>query len=195
MRNPIHSTFAISFVLFALAGPALPVSAQNRDGGFQEQYGVLVENNIFRRDRTTPPAQATAPVPATEAAAPTPLQQVRLTGLVFEQGQYRAYFEDLTSGEIHRVVAGDTIAGGSVREISFDAVAFESNGQPRWIEIGHDLTGTVAGAGSASPAPAPEPATGTGVGPSPSLSGDERLRLIEEQMRNRARGSRGRGPQ
>jgi hypothetical protein len=169
------------------AGYAAPLSAQAGGGGFQEQYGVVVDNNIFRRDRSVRPEQPAAQAPAPEAAAPAPQQQVRLTGLVFEQGQYRAYFEDLTSGGVQRVVAGDTIAGGTIREISFDAVAFEANGQPRWVEIGQDLTGAVAGAGSSAPAAA----TGTGEGASPALSGDDRLRLIEEQMRNRR--SRGRG--
>jgi hypothetical protein len=155
---------------------------------FERQYNVVIDNNIFLRERgrsTSRPSwterSATQPATVPGAPAPSEEQSYALTGVVFEGSDLRAYFENLRDNTIVRVEPGETIAGGRIVEIAVDAVAYESRGNLAWIEIGHDLTGTTRVAAT-QPAAATQP-TGTQT--------DPRLQSVEERMRANARRARG----
>lgn len=176
-----------------------------REGGYSRQrdeadafagrYGVLLENNIFVRDRrpsrTPATSQATRPAPP-----PRPEKDWVLVGVVFEEGAFRAYFENVRGSGVTRAVVGDPIASGAITEVYIDAVAYLLDGEVAWIEIGQDLTGEyveipgavvrpttapTTPATSATPAGAPDPS---------ALSIEERLR----QRRLQESGGRGAPP-
>jgi hypothetical protein len=186
--KPTRLLLPIAFAAAVLAAdtpaqttrPARPTRAD-----FERQYNVVIDNNIFLRERgrsTSRPSWTERPAtqPAT-APAPSEEQSYALTGVVFEGSDLRAYFENLRDNTIVRVEPGETIAGGRIVEIAVDAVAYESRGNLAWIEIGHDLTGATRVAAT-QPAAVTQPA-GTQT--------DPRLQSVEEQMRARARRSRG----
>ncbi|MCC6239292.1 MAG: hypothetical protein IT448_03215 [Phycisphaerales bacterium] len=168
---------------------------ENRDetDQFNQRYGVVIQDNIFLRQR----GQRTVE-PTTRPAAPprTIEQSLMLTGVVFEDGQVRAYFENLSGGAPVRVSPGESIGKGVVTEIAIDAVAYlDSQGRSRWVEIGHDLTGasvvvdaTPAGA-SSSPTTATaggKPAEQDQAATDPAaLSTLERLRQNRQRIINR----------
>ncbi len=164
---------------------------------FTSRYGVIVEGNMFLRDRRravevrpTGPSSRPAPPPA------LPERSLVLTGIVVEQGEIRAYFEDLSKLSIVRVVPGDAIARGHVSMIMIDALEYEHEGNTIWIEVGQDLLGearTAAIAGSSgtprstgadevdqSEAGAAAVQPGETVDPA-TLSIAERLRLRRQQ--------------
>jgi hypothetical protein len=161
------------------------VATTQPSSGFAERYGVIVEGNMFLRDRRVASRDTSSTQPS--APPPSPEQILMLTGIVFEEGGFRAYFENLREGTVVRVAPGDAIAKGLVAEILIDAVAYYTDDEPRWIEIGHDLTGKAAAAvtapssaGASTPANGPTTTFSPDVDPS-TLSPADRLRLRRQQ--------------
>src|SRR5690606_8941045 len=138
-------------------------SASEADG-FSEEYGLVVDQNIFIRDRgrRPPPVREVTTRPVTPQR--TPEQSLMLTGIVIEEGELRAYFENLPTGTIQRVAIGEPIGRGHVIDIMIDAVAYAGESSVQWVEIGHDLTGTPA-------ATAPTGTSITGSGGTPAAGG------------------------
>ena len=92
----------------------------------------------------------TARARQTQGAPATPEQLLTLTGVVFEDGQYRAYLEDLradaSSGSRKAI-----LSRGRISQIDIDAIEYETgssgssnNAQRTWVEVGSDLTGKAA---------------------------------------------------
>ncbi|HMO25042.1 MAG TPA: hypothetical protein PKB10_02125 [Tepidisphaeraceae bacterium] len=190
---------------------AVPEAMGQRRGGsseslrdFDREYGVLSEQNMFHRERRRPSPPSTRPTTTTPPAAPE--RAFVLVGVVFEDGQVRAYIEDGNTGSIRRLTAGEAIARGTIAAIEIDAVAYEHNGDVRWIELGHDFTGALPQGVSAGPSPPPAPAasggangtasTPAGAGgstPAPAAGVDpnEPGISVEERMRRRRAAQQG----
>src|SRR3954468_14852050 len=68
---------------------------------YNDRYGVLSERNIFLRERGKPPPRpSTTRTYDNNAYANRPPAEAVfvLTGIVLEEGQYRAYVEDTSTG-------------------------------------------------------------------------------------------------
>lgn len=159
---------------------------RGRDGAGDsstDRYAVLSERNIFLKERHA--RREPSSRPASSQPVLTPEQSLVLRGVVLENDELRAYFEDLGSAsDVVRVAPGEPLRSGRVVEIGIDAVAFERDGQLTWIEVGQDLTGAVSTArGSVSSSSSAT--TGTSVPASGNLSIEERLRLRRQQETNR----------
>ena len=155
--------------------------APDENDAFSEQYAIVIENNIFLRDRRQRQAPTTA---TTQQEAPSdPLKDWVLVGVVFEEGEFRAYFENLKQGGITRAVVGDAIASGSLGEVFLDAVGFTTADGLKWIEIGQDLTGQNALIPQVQRpvVAATPPAQGASPGTAPNGS----TMSIEERLRQR----------
>ena len=96
---------------------------------YNERYGILGEGNIFLKDRSK--RQPTSRPPRdfnSERARPVPESSFVLRGVVEEEGQNRAYVEDLPNAKMIRLGVNDPLGRGHVRSIEIDAVAFENLG-------------------------------------------------------------------
>lgn len=157
---------------------------------FEDQYAILSRNNIFVRDRRPAPPPSQGPTTQqAPPAAPLPERDWVLIGVVFEDGRFRAYFENVRGQPTTRAVVGDRIADGLIDQVYLDAVAYQHNGQLIWVDIGQDLTGARPSGASASNSPDGSTAgtaddgaesAGENVDPS-SLSLEERMRLRRQQ--------------
>jgi hypothetical protein len=130
----------VATTLFA-ADPAAPAPAKLN---YNDRYGVLSERNIFLRERGKPatrPSYLSRDSDNTFVNRPPLEAAFVLTGIVLEEGQYRAYVEDTSTGRVHRLAVGDSVARGHVLEIEIDAIAYDLNGQGTWITPGSDLRG------------------------------------------------------
>jgi len=130
-----------------------------------DRYRVLVERNIFRRDRMRPPA----PRPEISRPSVGPERTVVLAGIVRQDDGYIAFFEDRRTGTVTRARSGDTFLWGRIEQVTLDYVLYVCNDKTIKIEVGHSLEGappepvtaasaTVPGT-AAAPAPASRPAT------------------------------------
>lgn len=175
---------AVAVMAIAGAAAAQPqAEADDSEASFEARYGSLLTHNLFERDRRPPrrdeqrpPTSRPAPPPS-----PPPEKDYRLVGIVFEDGQFRAYFENLRTHRIERVAPGDPIATGIIGEVYIDAVSYLADGQIVWVDFGDDLTGEGA----------PVPAR-----PSRSSSPDsnsESQQSILERLRQRRQAAQNRG--
>ena len=154
----------------------------------RERYGVLTENNMFLKDRRSGRRDASTSRPT---SPPTEMDRIRalpeaslvLTGVVFEDGDYRAFIEDNKANRVLRLSVGDPIARGKLTMIDIDTVAYEHDGKTTVVNVGTTLAGvpfsalnatpgaTLApGASAAAPSPLPDPNN-------PNLTLEERMKL------------------
>jgi hypothetical protein len=106
----------------------------------RERYNVLTERNMFLRDRRRPvytptsrPAYVSRPVEET----------LILTGVVFEEGEYRAFFEDTQRSSVLTLRVGESVGRGVITQIQLDAIQYLSGDSQMWIDVGHTLTGSL----------------------------------------------------
>ena len=153
----------------------------------RDHYAVLTEQNIFVKDRRSlrrsdrPAGQQREPT-ALEIAQRTPEAKYVLTGVVFEDGDYRAFIEDTSASKVLRLSVGEAIARGKITEIDIDTIAYESSGKTTIINVGTTLTGIPYSAFTATPGATPAP----GAAPSTPLPDPNNPNLtIEERMKLR----------
>ena len=125
---------------------------------YADRYSILTQRNVFLRDRTRGSSRSTTgPTTSTSSTQPSrrsPEETLLLRGIVVEQGEVRAYFEDIANSTMVRVAEGDTIARGRIASIGLDAVEYEPTkaaGAPRtFVVVGNDLTGKISALDSGS---------------------------------------------
>lgn len=201
----------VSLCLAAMAGSLLAAEARSRGGrggdrgertersdrggggggaeDYRGQYGVISEQNIFLRNRYRPPTSRPASTPREPRS---PEQSFVLRGVVLEEGEHRAYFEDAARRTMMRVRAGDEIARGRITQVEIDAVLYEGPDQQVWVIVGSDLTSRtptpaslVAAAAAATEGENGQPAAASIDPDDPNLSLAERMKLRRMQEMNR----------
>lgn len=161
-------------------------------------FSVVAEKNIFLRDRTKP--AATTQTASTAPAAPRQRlleETLALTGIVFEDGGFRAYVEDVANDKILRLAPGDSIAHGAIDAIEIDAVSYDQGGKRKWIDIGSDFTGKPCTAFSSSSYGSDsmsDASSGSGDASTsqPAVNPNDPNLTVEQRMKLRAQQERGR---
>jgi hypothetical protein len=190
-RNIVMALAALAMAGAAvIAAETTPATRQN----YNDRYGVLSDRNIFLRERGRPaPSTRRYDSSTTSSSRPAAESTYVVTGIVLEEGQYRAYVEEVNTGRVQRLAVGDAVAKGHVLDIDIDAMAYSANGKGTWIPIGCDLqgkpfnafpsalsrymstTGPTSGPSTQGAAPLP-------IDPNaPNLSVEERMRLRRMQ--------------
>lgn len=127
-------------IVASVLAVALPVSAAAGEERSWDRYRVLVERNIFRRDRRRPRGTA----PAAQIRLEDSDRSVVLTGVATQSGEFVAFFEDTRTRATVKVRADQAIGKGRLRAITLDGVEYEREGSVRKIEMGRSLAGTAA---------------------------------------------------
>ena len=204
--------FIICVILFSILCANATAQQADNGTGFNEKYGMLIDRNIFMKNRPRPRGTPTSrPTevrtvrndPNDRSSATSPDRTLVLRGIVIEDNELRAYVENTKTNTISRVAPGDSIASGMVGEIAIDAMQYSADGQSIWVLVGHDLRGEAYAAPVSTSiirptivAPAPVvtagsgatgvPATQPGVDGAPAApSVDISTLSIEEQMKLR----------
>jgi hypothetical protein len=153
----------------------------------RDRYAVLTDQNIFVKDRRSlrrndRPAGERTQMTEIEKLRATPEANFVLTGVVFEDGDFRAFVEDTKASKVLRLSVGEAIARGRIAEIDIDTIAYESSGKTTIINVGTTLTGVPYSAFTAAPGATPAP----GAAPSSPLPDPNNPNLtIEERMKLR----------
>ena len=154
---------------------ASSIPDDNSDKSNFDHYKVLSEHNIFKKDRRVPSTQRSRDG-RDERPTPRPEVAFVLTGCVIEdENRYVAFVENAQTGVTLKVSVGDSIATGKVTAIGFNYLEYETGGQKKQIEIGHNFTGSVATLAEVIAAPA---TTGPTTGPVDlsNLSAEEKMK-------------------
>ncbi|MCE5327725.1 MAG: hypothetical protein LLG01_15070 [Planctomycetaceae bacterium] len=151
-----------------------------------DDYRLIVDRNIFSRDRTrrTYGAARSNAVPAAVQAAPRQRHLV-LTGVALQGVAPMAFFEDSLDGQTLWVQLGTPIAHGVLAEISLDSVTYRSSAGDRAIAIGEDIEGIPVTLPAATTQSASAPAGAAAELPASSGSDNDvlqrmRLRRLQE---------------
>lgn len=171
-----------------------PDSQPSRRESFSERYGVISERNIFLRDRSRRSFGRGDPSSRPPSPPPRQAEQMYvLTGVVLEEGEFRAYFENVENNSVLKLRVGDSIARGVVSQIEIDAIEYEQAGQLTWIDVGRNLVGAQVSPTSISGSSSGEPSSGSTTQPSsplpnpndPNLSIEEKMKLRRMQELNK----------
>ncbi len=198
---PRAGVFAAAIAALVLAaGSALP--AETDAGDSWDRYRVLVERNMFLRNRRPPrpPGQSGGQTVVVRDSD----RDIILTGISRRDDEYVAFFENTATGLTRRIRTGQAVGKGKIGSITLDGVEYERDGAVTQIEVGRSLTGTYVVRATTRPAatqsagplsgrqePATQPAettTDSSAAPPaapPEGGGDSDVTDIEEQMRRR----------
>jgi len=171
---------------------------------YSDRYAILGQRNIFLKDRSRGSRNgsngngSSTQSSSTQPTRRSPEETLLLRGIVIEQGEVRAYFEDIANSRMLRVAQGESIARGRITSIGLDAVDYETPaasgaggtgsgaGHRTFVAIGHDLTGKVSEYDLPSSSAAAAMATTSPVMPSgieglnpndPNLTPEQRMKL------------------
>lgn len=117
-----------------------PLSAETAPADSWDQYRLLVQRNIFRRDRRRPLPRGPSPGPTMRAVRDSD-RDIVLTGVGRRDGVFVAFLENTATGVTTRVPAGQAVGKGKIQAITLDGVDYERGGSLNRIEIGHALQG------------------------------------------------------
>jgi hypothetical protein len=127
-------------LLAAMAGGATPADDEPTpaaEGPTWERYEILVERNIFSRERGRPDPVVRREQPA----APPPERFLLLTGVVKQGEEWTAFLEDARTGSIKKLHVGDPVLGGRVAAITMDSIDYEKDGGVARVAMGGNLEG------------------------------------------------------
>ncbi len=140
LRKIISNYKIFVFMLLLLAGVSFALSAERGDDAqFWDNYRVLVEQNIFSRQRGQ--ALRRDDSKPKEPPAPAPESYFVLKGIVRQNEEYVAFLEDTRMGETIRARAGDSIATGRLKSLTLDNIEFEMGTDTIEVRIGDNLQG------------------------------------------------------
>ncbi|MFI5461752.1 MAG: hypothetical protein ACHRXM_40725, partial [Isosphaerales bacterium] len=111
---------------------------------YRERYGVLTDRNMFLRDRRGPRSRWGDGPSSRPSYDARPIDETLiLTGIVFEEGEWRAYFEDTRASSALRLRVGESVGRGVISQIQMDAILYLNGDQQIWIDVGRTLTGAI----------------------------------------------------
>lgn len=140
LKKIISNYKVFVFLLLFLADVSFALSAEREgDAQFWDNYRVLVEQNIFSRQRGR--ALRRDDDKPKERPAPALESYFVLKGIVRQNEEYVAFLEDTRMGETVRARAGDSIARGRVKNLTLDNIEFEMDANSITVEIGDSLQG------------------------------------------------------
>lgn len=184
-QSIIRMTGILALAAAAMAAPgsspersARPSAAPTAraDKSIGADYSILVQRNIFDRNRRPPVIRKPQPPrPKPTYTPPKPVdtdQHFVLRGIALEGSQFTAFFEDTRAGRILQVRPGDVVGKGRIPAVNIDSAQYQRGDKLTVIPVGHTLTGSRApGAGFETPAPTPAASTGSTAKPTAPSQG------------------------
>jgi hypothetical protein len=177
--------FAVLFALLLTgawgAAPPPQAPSGNRNATWEE-YRLVLDRNIFSRDRGARPQPRSFRSSVTRTAE----DYLILTGVGAQEGLDRvAFFEDAQSGQLFTVSVGRPLGRGILTAISLDSVEYRAAGVTRRIAVGENLTGVVASAYSLAASSQADEEGGSAATTQPLDTAGKSSNDILEKMRQR----------
>jgi hypothetical protein len=134
------------------AGPSgAAKSLQEKERAFGSRYAILIERNIFSRNRPQRyiPIGGSRDSGEKKFAPPSEETSYVLTGVIREDGKYAAFIENSRTGATVKAKVGDAVARGKITAIHIDGLTYESEGKSLALQVGKTLSGEKPGSRSA----------------------------------------------
>ncbi|MCY3019324.1 MAG: hypothetical protein NTW87_09905 [Planctomycetota bacterium] len=149
-----------------------------------ERYQVLVQRNMFAKDRGRARDEARAAEQSKDGAPSKPEAETVLVGILQKDGQLVAFLENSKAGTVQAVQKDDPIGRGTIAAITLDSIEYVCGDTSLTVTIGKSLDGgTPTKLGElAKPAGA---GASAGAGSADSNSVLERLRKKRQEEMSR----------
>jgi hypothetical protein len=123
-------------------------TSTDKEDEFRSQYSVIVERNIFSRNRGTKTTDPGASATQARIQPPTPQLESYfvLKGIAKADDSFVAFLEDVRGGEVIRVKAQDAIARGRIVKLTLDSAAYQNDANAVDVKVGQTLEGKPGGA-------------------------------------------------
>ena len=108
-----------------------------------EKYKVIVERNIFLRQRSNYSRRPEF-THTTEMPMERPRSPVVLTGIIRQGNEHIAFLENTSTGVTLRVAAGSEYADGRIARIELDHIDYEKDDKTVTVPVGSNLQGEPA---------------------------------------------------
>ncbi|HUT29285.1 MAG TPA: hypothetical protein VMX13_05790 [Sedimentisphaerales bacterium] len=139
--------FAVICILVTIGISHAAETSADKADEFRSQYGIIVERNIFSRNRGNRTVEPGAS--ATQARRPQPTPQPEsyfvLKGIAKADDSFVAFFEDSRGGEVIRVKAQNPIARGTIVKLTLDSAAYQNDANTVDVKVGQTLEGKPGG--------------------------------------------------
>ena len=136
-----------AFLLYSDFGKAQQRSDQfrqdnrrGRDSGFMSQYSLILDRNVFTRNR----GRKEPDIPRVERNVPPPppiQKSYVLIGISRWGEEYIAFVENNRYGDTQMYRIGNPVAEMKIKRITLDSIELEKGTKTITIQIGSDLTG------------------------------------------------------
>ena len=111
------------------------------ENGFYQKYGILVERNIFSRNRSRKADKRDEnPKTIVQRSAH---EEFILRGISRWSKEYVAFLENTRDGQTKMYRIGDSVAEGKIKNITLDYVEFEIKKNVKKVEIGKNMQGEI----------------------------------------------------
>ncbi len=131
-------TLGLMAAAWAASGPGGGTSGR---GDSWEAYRVIVERNMFSRQRGIRQERPTRDDRRTLPPAPNPESYYVLKGIVQEDNAFIAFIEDTQRGGVLRLGKGDKVARGVVKALNLDSIEYQLGEKTITVTLGLDLEG------------------------------------------------------
>jgi type II secretory pathway component PulC len=120
-----------------LSGNPIAFSAEQQDApqNAYENYKIIFERNIFSKDRLPPQKQSEGRRVRTTQV----LAIYVLRGIAVQKEERVAFVEEQISAQTMKAGIGTELLNGRITEIKYDRVAFEQNGQTKYVKVGGEF--------------------------------------------------------
>ncbi len=200
-RRVVMAALAGAVVMVLAALSPVPAAADYDEE--MDKSRLLVERNIFRRDRRPRVAR---PVATTRTVVRTPYDtdhNLVLTGIARRDGGYVAFFENTQTGATTRAATSRPVGKGEISAITLDGIEYKRDGSVTTIKVGHSLSGsayvrpveavssvalaTPTGSDTRPAGSGDDPAAGTGASPPAGrpITGGSAASILEQMRRRR----------
>ena len=169
---------AIVLLLAVLPAASAPLGSSPTSS--YDRYHVLVERNMFSRDRSQRSERRTERV---QPVLPTPEKSIFLKGIIQQNQACVAFLEDTRTGITTQARIGDSVAQGKLKSITTGQMEYELEGRVITVRIGENLEGESTAAMSAHSLS--QPASDSEAVPAAAGRKDEAA--ILERMRQKRR--------
>lgn len=148
-------------LLFMLPGGFAFARVGDGQESFRRSYSILLERNIFSRDRRAYVPQRERPV--YQAPPPPPIESTLvLTGISRQRGQPLAFIENMATGRIERHALSSPIARGRIHALTLDFLVYARESEEGTVDPNADPNAPVEG--KTPPLPPPPQLTKVWIG-------------------------------
>ncbi|MBW8015262.1 MAG: hypothetical protein FVQ82_03675 [Planctomycetes bacterium] len=181
MNKPGKYVIVVLMLLMALAGHG---EQTGQDEKSKESYGVIIQRNIFSKDRSPrrPVRVDVRPAEPNTVAAPDIAFVFILRGVAIDSNKKLAFIENQSSGELFLASIGEQVDGMVIKEIKADRVVFDKNQTKVEIMVGMDMSGVVPGAAAYTTT---SRSLGSSDPNSPAIQGTDESEILRKMLERR----------